>query len=376
MRILHLADFHLKLTGPRAEECRRILTWIPEHAREVKPDAIVIAGDVYDRQSTPKERIYLMARGASILSALADVAPVFAINGNHDDPEDLRLFHQWRPEIEIITEPTLRPLKGKTLAFLPWPSLGHLAAAIGPQASIAERREIAKAALIDVLRGFKSPTLLVAHIPVTGASMDSGQPVSGGEEIALSAHELLECGAAGVALGHIHLRQQMRTGCQPVWYAGAPFRNSFGEASGEKGGLLWDWIGGAWYITPWDVPARPMVLVSTRYESGNLVSEDPPGEGFQSVCNAEIRLRVSFQPEERDIARVAIESAKASYLSSEAYSVTVEERPVIITRSRCAEIEKARTPADKLAAWAHTTDQEIPEGAGLKLATLEAEARP
>jgi DNA repair exonuclease SbcCD nuclease subunit len=374
MRILHLADFHLKLTGPRAEECRRILTWIPEHARELKPDAIIIAGDVYDRRSTPEERLYL----ASTLSALADVAPVFAINGNHDDAEDLRLFHRWQSGIEIINEPTIKPCNGKILAFLPWPSLGHLAAAIGPQASIAERREIAKAALIDVLRGFKSPTLLVAHIPVTGASMDSGQPVSGGEEIALSADELLlECGAAGVALGHIHLRQQMRTGDgRPAWYAGAPFRNSFGEASGEKGGLLWDWIGGAWRVTPWDVPARPMILVSTRYESGNLVSEDPPGEGFQSVRDAEIRLRVSFQPEERDAARVAIESVKASYLSSESHSVTIEERPVIITRSRCAEIEKARTPVDKLAAWAKAAEQEIPEGAISKLAALEAEVRP
>jgi exonuclease SbcD len=372
MRILHLADFHLKLTGPRAEECRRILDWIPENAREVKPDAIIIAGDVYDRRSTPEERLYL----ASILSALADVAPVFAINGNHDDSEDLRLFHQWRPEIEIITEPTLRPLKGKTLAFLPWPSLGHLAAAIGPQASIAERREIAKAALIDVLRGFKSPTLLVAHISVTGASMDTGQPVSGGEEIALSADELLECGAAGVALGHIHLRQQMRTGCQPVWYAGAPFRNSFGEASGKKGGLIWNWNGQSWDVTPWDLPARDMTLLEASMIDGKLIDKEHDDLRDFFGRDAEVRLRIEFPSEEREAARAQAEEWKARCLEAHALSVTIEERPIVITRSRCAEIEKARTPADKLAAWAHTTDQEIPEGVAGKLTMLEAEARP
>jgi exonuclease SbcD len=380
MRILHLADLHEKLTGPRAEECRRILGLIPERARKTKPDVIVVAGDVYDRTSRPEERLYL----ASLLfSALAEIAPVFVINGNHDDPEDLRLFDAelWRPGTEVHVEPAIRTVKGTKLAFLPWPNLGLLAAAIGPKASIAERREAAKAALIDVLRGFKAdldpkrPSLLVAHMPVTGASMDSGQPVSGGHEIALAADELLECGAAGVALGHIHLRQQMRTGDgRPVWYAGAPFRGSFGESAGEKGGLLWDWIDGAWRVTPWDLPARPMILVSTRYESGNLVSEDPPGEGFQGVCDAEIRLRVSFQSEERDAAREAIELVKSSYIG--AHSVTIEERPVVVSRSRCAEIETAKTTNDKLSAWAHAAEQEIPEGAVTKLAMLETEARP
>jgi exonuclease SbcD len=374
MRILHLADLHEKLTGPRTDECRRILDMIPEQAREAKPDVIIVAGDVYDRRSTPEERLYL----ASIFSALDDVAPVFAISGNHDDPEDLRLFHEWRPTIRVITEPTITSYENLNLAFLPWPSLGHLAAAIGPQVSIAERREVAKAALIDVLRGFKalrldppSPSLLVAHMPVTGASMDSGQPVSGGEEIALSADELLECGAAGVALGHIHLRQQMRTGDgRPVWYAGAPFRGSFGEAAGEKGGLLWDWIDGAWKVTPWDVPARPMVLVEAQYADDTFVVSE-----HDTLKAAEVRLRIEFPADQREAARERAEAWKRLAEAADALSVTIEERPISVSRTRCAEIEKARTIADKLTAWAWSTAQDIPDGAAVKLGTLEAEVR-
>jgi len=369
MRVLALADLHIKFSGPRADECRRIIEWTADHARETKPDAIVIAGDVYDRRSTPEERLFL----ASILLVLSNVAPVFIINGNHDDPEDLRLFHLWRPSIEVITEPTLRELvNGKTLAFLPWPSLGHLAAAIGPQTSIAERREIAKAALIDVLRGFKSPTLLVAHIPVTGASMDSGQPVSGGEEISLSPDELFESGASGVCLGHIHLRQQMRAGDgRPVWYAGAPFRTSFGEASGEKGGLLWDWVGGAWRVTPWNMPARRMVLINSKWVDSGFVIEIN-----ESIVNAEFRLRLEFPSEEREAARIQGELCKKEIEAHGALSVTIEERPILVERTRCSEISAAHTNAEKLSAWAKAAEQEIPEGATAKLATLEAEVKP
>ncbi len=382
MRILHLADLHIKLSGPRAGECRRILGWIADHVAQINPNAIIVAGDIFDARSTPEERLFL----AEFLEQLRDVAPVYAIHGNHDNAEDVRLFNRVCDAI-VITESSAENIfameRTGALFFLPWPKLANLAAELGPGASIAERREIAKAALIDILRGFRSrlvlgsPSLLVAHIPVSGASMDSGQPVSGGDEIALSADELLECGAAGVALGHVHLRQQMKTGSsrRPVWYAGAPFRNSFGEASGAKGGLIWDWDGKAWQVTPWDVPARDMLLLETTWENGQLsrdivVSDGPLGD--IRFDGAEIRLRVSFPPEEREAARAAAEVLKSVHLAAGAYSVTVEERPIQISRTRCVEIQKAKTTFEKLKAWAEATGQELPAAAETRVAELEA----
>lgn len=272
MRVLHLSDLHIYLSGPRAEECRRVIDWIAANARETKPDAIIVSGDVYERRSTPPERLYL----AAFLQVLADIAPVYVIAGNHDDRDDLRLFQKeygFLTRAQVFLEPAVcAGPGGLQLAFLPWPSLGDFAARTGATESIVSRRELARAALVDVLRGFKlkltgaRPSLLVAHISVTGASMDSGQPVSGGEELALTADELLESGAAGVGLGHIHLRQQMKgLDSRPAHYAGAPFRGSFGEAKGTKGGLIWDWNGEAWEVTPWEIPARSMVLIERAY---------------------------------------------------------------------------------------------------------------
>ncbi|MDD5533759.1 MAG: metallophosphoesterase [Syntrophales bacterium] len=379
MRALHLGDLHVHLTGQRAAECRRVLDHIALNAAETKPDVILIAGDIYDRRSSPEERLYL----AEFLIHLAAVAPVFAINGNHDDIDDVRLFraeYGWNKDIEIITEPCVRHLVNGSLAFLPWPNLANLAAAAGAGTSIALRREAAKAALLDIVRGFRAelkpgtPSILIAHMPVTGASMDSGQPVSGGDEIALSADELLEGGAAGVALGHIHLRQQIKSlDGRPVFFSGAPFRCNFGESKGMKGGLIWDWNGKSWDVTPWDVPARKMILIEGKWADGDVYIEDY--EDWSDFKDAEIRLRVEFPTDDRDAVRRAAGLKKDFLESQGAISVTIDERPIAVSRTRCAEITAARTTADKLLAWAKAADLTVPDGSIVKLSTLEMEVR-
>lgn len=378
MRVLHLADLHIKLTGPRAEEARRVLDHIALNAAETKPDVIIIAGDIYDRRSSPEERLYL----AEFLTHLSSVAPVFAINGNHDDIDDVRLFraeYGWNNLVEILTEPAVRQTVAGTLCFLPWPNLANLAAAAGAGASIALRREAAKTALLDVVRGFRAeikpgtPSILIAHMPVTGASMDSGQPVSGGDEIALSADELLEGGAAGVALGHIHLRQQIKSlDGRPVFFSGAPFRRNFGESKGMKGGLIWDWNGKSWDVTPWNVPARPMILIEGKWEDGKISSEAIEAD---DIKDAEVRLRIEFPTDDRDAVRAAAGVAKDLLMTAGACSVTIDERPIAVSRTRCAEITAARTTADKLLAWAKAADLTVPEGSLVKLSTLEMEVR-
>ncbi len=384
MRILHIADLHLKLFGPRMAECRRIVDFIAGNVRSLKVDAIVIPGDLYDRRSIPEERLYL----AEFLSSLIDSCRrVFAIPGNHDDKDDLRLFsaqYGFRAAYEIISEPAVRIFEDSAFAFLPWPNLAHLAAAAGAGASIAIRRELARTALLDVVRGFRlelesepaRPSLLIAHLPVTGASMDSGQPVSGGEEVSLSADELLESHAAGVALGHIHLRQAIgNLLSRPVYYAGAPFRCNFGESRGTKGGLVWTWDKKkkAWTVEAWDLPARPMVLLSAKWADGALTGF----EEHEPLADAEVRLRIEFQPEDRDAVRARADELKAALSAEGAFSVSVEERPLLIARTRCAEVAAARTTAEKLAVWAQASGVEagLP-GALSKLSVLEPEVQP
>lgn len=90
MKFLHLGDLHI---GKRLnnisllEDQRYILGQILDIAREERPDAVLIAGDVYDRTLPPAEAVTLLD---DFLTALAgEKIPVFLISGNHDSAERL-----------------------------------------------------------------------------------------------------------------------------------------------------------------------------------------------------------------------------------------------------------------------------------------------
>lgn len=82
MKFLHLGDLHI---GKRLnnisllEDQRYILGQILDIAREERPDAVLIAGDVYDRTLPPAEAVTLLD---DFLTALAgEKIPVFLISG-------------------------------------------------------------------------------------------------------------------------------------------------------------------------------------------------------------------------------------------------------------------------------------------------------
>src|SRR4051794_40273655 len=92
MKLLHVSDWHLgrpALGHPRDADFDAVLAEIIAVTREAKPDAIVHTGDLFD---LPRPAVADMQRGIRALQALARVAPVVVLAGNHDSPALLRLF--------------------------------------------------------------------------------------------------------------------------------------------------------------------------------------------------------------------------------------------------------------------------------------------
>ena len=95
MRIIHTADWHLgrifygvHLTQDQAYVLDQFINLV----REAKPDAVVIAGDVYDRAVPPPEAVSLLDETLSRL--VIDLKTrVILIAGNHDSPERLGFRH-------------------------------------------------------------------------------------------------------------------------------------------------------------------------------------------------------------------------------------------------------------------------------------------
>jgi exonuclease SbcD len=89
MRLLHTADWHLgrALYGARLlDDQVHVLEGLVEVVRDAKPDAVVIAGDVFDRAQPPRDAIALLNDVISRI-VLGEEVPVVMIAGNHDNPE-------------------------------------------------------------------------------------------------------------------------------------------------------------------------------------------------------------------------------------------------------------------------------------------------
>ncbi|HKZ24872.1 MAG TPA: exonuclease subunit SbcD, partial [Acidimicrobiia bacterium] len=90
MKLLHTADWHVGRTvagRSRADEHRAVLTEIAWIADDEGVDLVLVAGDLFDSPSPSPEAESVLYRG---LLALAEVAPVVIIAGNHDHP------HRWQ----------------------------------------------------------------------------------------------------------------------------------------------------------------------------------------------------------------------------------------------------------------------------------------
>ena len=90
MKLIHLSDLHIgKRVNefPMLEDQKYILNEILSIIGQEKPEAVLIAGDVYDKPVPPAEAVQVFD---SFLTSLADCGvPVFVISGNHDSPERL-----------------------------------------------------------------------------------------------------------------------------------------------------------------------------------------------------------------------------------------------------------------------------------------------
>ncbi|HSI65870.1 MAG TPA: exonuclease subunit SbcD, partial [Planococcus sp. (in: firmicutes)] len=88
MKIFHTADWHLgKLVQGvyMTDEQRHIIEQFTKAIEEERPDAVIIAGDLYDRAVPPTEAVNLLDEAlAKIVLELK--TPVLAVAGNHDSP--------------------------------------------------------------------------------------------------------------------------------------------------------------------------------------------------------------------------------------------------------------------------------------------------
>ncbi len=240
MKLLHLSDLHL---GKRVNEFSMLedQEYILEEILRVldgeQPDAVLIAGDVYDKPVPPAEAVQLFDKFLTKLAAKN--TQTFLISGNHDSSERLafgaRLMEGSGIHISPVYGGEVKPVE---LADEFGPVRVYLLPFVKP-ASVRRffpEREIgsyteAVAAAVDAMDLDPAVrNVLVTHQFVTGASRSESEEISvgGSDNVDVSVFD----GFDYVALGHIHGPQNI--GSERVRYCGTPLKYSFSEVKHAK----------------------------------------------------------------------------------------------------------------------------------------------
>lgn len=112
MKFFHLSDLHIGLklfNRDLLEDQEYILKQIVKNASEEKPDAIVIAGDIYDKMIPSAEAVTVFDRFLSELSIAVPDAVIMMISGNHDSAPRVNVFRNLlsRQKIHMIGMPPM-----------------------------------------------------------------------------------------------------------------------------------------------------------------------------------------------------------------------------------------------------------------------------
>lgn len=240
MKIIHLSDLHL---GKRVnefsmlEDQKYILTKIINVIDDEKPEAVIIAGDVYDRSNPPDAAVQLLD---NFLCRLASrKLQVFVISGNHDSSEKIafgsRLIDQSGVHMSRVYDGNVEPItlhdEHGDVNFYMLPFVKPINVRIAfPDAEIATYSDAVRYAVQQMNVDADARNIIVTHQFVTGATR------SDSEEVSVGGSDNIDAGIFDdfdyVALGHIHGPQNI--GSERIRYCGTPLKYSFSEINHTK----------------------------------------------------------------------------------------------------------------------------------------------
>ena len=252
MKFFHLSDLHIGKQLHRynlKEDQQVILKEVITYAKELRPDAIVIAGDIYDKSVPSAEAGNVFDEFLTDLSEITPEIPILIISGNHDSPdrlkyasEILKIHHIYlagnvpeRPE-EHIEKVTLHDAYGEVdfylLPFMKPAYVRNIFVDETPETYSDAVREIIKREKID----YKDKrNVLVSHQFYVGEKAESPETCDS-EVFSVGGIDNVDIGSVKefdyVALGHLHGAQCI--GKPEIRYCGTLLKYSVSESTQNK----------------------------------------------------------------------------------------------------------------------------------------------
>jgi exonuclease sbcCD, D subunit len=240
MKLIHLSDLHL---GKRInafsmiEDQRDILTKIIGIIDNERPDAVLIAGDVYDKSVPSADAVELFD---DFLVRLAKRSlQIFVISGNHDSPERIafgrRLMDRSGVHMSPVYNGQVLPVSLEdtygtvNIYMLPFLKPAHVRRYF-PDIKIDTYTDALRVAVTKMNLNPAERNILVTHQFVTGAIRSDSEEISVGGSDHVDASVFADFDY--VALGHLHRPQNCTS--DRIRYCGTPLKYSFSEVGDQK----------------------------------------------------------------------------------------------------------------------------------------------
>lgn len=303
MKFFHLSDLHL---GVRLHEYNLrddqvyILDQIVEAAGAEKPDAVIIAGDVYDKADPGPEAVALFNDFVANLKAAVPETAILIISGNHDNGERIHLYRDVLKAGGVHVAGRLNLEAGPekvTLTDEDGPVDFYLLPFVRPGAARRltgeEDQPLSYEDAVRQLLSLASPdpaarSVLVSHqffVPSGSRAedverMDSEIPKIGNQD-AISAELLAPFSYA--ALGHIHKPTRVT---DRAFYCGTPLAYSLSERNQQKSIRVVDLPAGAPPAIR-DLPLTPLRRVRRLEGTLSEVTAEPSSDYVEVILTGE-----------------------------------------------------------------------------------------
>lgn len=240
MKFVHLSDLHLgkRVNGySMIEDQKYILIKILNVIDEQKAEAVVIAGDVYDKPIPPTEAVQLF--DDFLFRLVERNLQILVISGNHDSPERIAFGSRFMDKSGVHMSQVyngkndLVELKDKygkvNFYMLPFVKPSNVRRFFEGE-EINTYTDAVRVAVSHMNVNKKARNVIITHQFVTGAQRSESETIAVGGTDNVDSYVFDDFDY--VALGHIHGPQNV--GKNTVRYCGTPLKYSFSEISHKK----------------------------------------------------------------------------------------------------------------------------------------------
>ena len=247
MKFIHTSDWHIGRqfhSVSLLDDQRHVLDQIVAHIKDEAVDAVIIAGDIYDRSVPPAAAVSLLDEVLNTICSDLGV-PVILIPGNHDGAERLRFGSNQlsqaglhiMADLDQITQPVVLSKNGCEVSFygIPYNDPESVRNHFSVDVSSHDEAHQYLVEQIDSVKAANNINVLISHCFIDGAEeSESERPLSigGADRVSVEPFKSFDY----VALGHLHNPQYK--GEEHIRYSGSILKYSFSEQRQQKGVTL------------------------------------------------------------------------------------------------------------------------------------------